>query len=65
MTIEDVKETIDQIAVNLPMSYQNKQKLLEAVSLNDRYEILGALLGSRDRSDPYHQRSPAQGEIPY
>ena len=30
MTIEDVKETIDQIAVNLPMSYQNKQKLLEA-----------------------------------
>ena len=46
MTIEDVKETIDQIAVNLPMSYQNKQKLLEAVSLNDRYEILGALLGS-------------------
>ena len=46
MTIEDDKETIDQIAVNLPMSYQNKQKLLEAVSLNDRYEILGALLGS-------------------
>ena len=33
-------------AVNLPMAYQNKQKLLEAVSLNDRYEILGALLGS-------------------
>ena len=46
MVIEDVQETIDQIAVNLPMSYQNKQKLLEAVSLNDRYEILGALLGS-------------------
>ena len=46
MNIEDVQETIDQIAVNLPMAYQNKQKLLEAVSLNDRYEILGALLGS-------------------
>ena len=46
LNIEDVQETIDQIAVNLPMAYQNKQKLLEAVSLNDRYEILGALLGS-------------------
>ena len=46
LNIEDVQDTIDQIAVNLPMAYQNKQKLLEAVSLNDRYEILGALLGS-------------------
>ena len=28
------------------MFYEEKQKLLEAVALNDRYEILGALLGS-------------------
>ena len=30
--------------MNLSLSYQNRQKLLEAVSLRDRYELLGAIL---------------------
>ncbi len=36
--------TGEQIAVNIPLSYQNKQKLLEALTLEERYEVLGAIL---------------------
>ena len=46
MNIKDLEELIDQISVNLPLSWQNKQKLLEAVSLEERYELLGAILTS-------------------
>ena len=35
---------MEQISVNLSLSYQNRQKILEAVSLRDRYELLGAIL---------------------
>ncbi|MCD8153866.1 MAG: endopeptidase La [Clostridiales bacterium] len=44
--MEDVEGMIDQIAVHLPMSWKNQQKFLEAVSLRDRYEVLGAILAS-------------------
>ena len=44
--IQDIEELISQIAVNLPLSYQNKQKLLEAVTLEEQYEVLGAILTS-------------------
>lgn len=43
---ENVEELMEQISVNIPLSYQNKQKILEAVSLQDRYEILGAILSN-------------------
>ena len=46
MNIKDLEELIDQISVNLPLSWQNKQKLLEAISLEERYELLGAILTS-------------------
>lgn len=46
LNIEDVEELVGQIAVNLPLSYQNKQKILEAISLEDRYEVLGAIISS-------------------
>ena len=29
-----------------PLSYQNKQKILEALTLEERYEVLGAILGN-------------------
>jgi len=35
---------MDLIANNLPVPYQEKQKILEAVTLTDRYEVLVALL---------------------
>ena len=44
--MENLEGLMEQISVNLPLSYQNKQRLLEAVSLKEQYEVLGALLGS-------------------
>ena len=44
LELTDVEKVIDQIAVNLPMKYEDKQKILEAVSLEDRYEVLGLIL---------------------
>ena len=44
LELNDVEKVIDQIAVNLPMKYEDKQKILEAVSLEDRYEVLGMIL---------------------
>ena len=46
LNIESLEELIEQIAVNIPLSYQNKQKILEALTLEERYEVLGGILGS-------------------
>lgn len=46
LNLQDIEELISQIAVNLPLSYQNKQKILEAVTLEEQYEVLGAILTS-------------------
>lgn len=43
-TITDLEKLMDQIANNLPVSYEEKQKILEAVSLTERYEVLMVLL---------------------
>ena len=44
--ITDFTEAMDQIAINLPLSYDRRQKLLEAVKLSDRYELLGEILAN-------------------
>ena len=44
LNIENLKELLTQISVNVPLTYQNKQKILEAVTLENRYEVLGAIL---------------------
>ena len=46
LNIDNVEELGEQIAVNIPLSYQNKQKILEALTLEERYEVLGAILGN-------------------
>ena len=46
LNIANVEELVEQIAVNIPLSYQNKQKILEALTLEERYEVLGAILGN-------------------
>ena len=46
LNIENIEELVEQIAVNLPLSYQNKQKILEALTLEERYEVLGAILSN-------------------
>ena len=46
LNIDEIEELVEQIAVNLPLSYQNKQKILEALTLEERYEVLGAILSN-------------------
>ena len=46
LNIDNVEELVEQIAVNIPLSYQNKPKILEALTLEERYEVLGAILGN-------------------
>ena len=40
----DLQKMVDQIAVNIPVFYEEKQKLLEAVDLTERFEQLSVLL---------------------
>ena len=40
----DLEKLMDQLANNLPVRYEEKQKILEAVSSTERYEVLMALL---------------------
>ncbi len=44
--LTDFMEAMDQIAINLPLSYDRRQKLLEAVKLSERYELLGEILSN-------------------
>lgn len=44
MGITDFAEAMDQIAVNLPLSYERRQKLLEAVKYSAKFELLGEIL---------------------
>ena len=46
MNITELEELIPQISVNVPLTYQNKQKILEAVSLENHYEVLDAILNN-------------------
>ncbi len=40
----DLEKLMTQVMVNLPLAFEDKQKLLEAVSLSDRYELLCLLM---------------------
>lgn len=40
----DLEKLMDMLANNLPFRYEEKQKMLEAVSLTERYEVLMELL---------------------
>lgn len=44
MELRDLESLTDQIAVNLPVFYEDKQKLLEAVDLYERFELLCVML---------------------
>lgn len=44
LELEDLKKLVDQIAINLPLRYEDKQKMLEAIQLEERYERLCVIL---------------------
>ena len=41
---EKLSKLVTDIAVNLPLYYEEKQKILEAADLAERYELLGVIL---------------------
>ena len=46
LEINEITELMSQVSVNLPLTYQNKQKILEAISLEEQYEVLGVILSN-------------------
>lgn len=40
----ELEKLMSQVIINLPLFYEDKQKLLEAVNLSDRYELLCLLM---------------------
>ena len=46
LDIENLTNLMQSIAVNLPLTWQNRQHFLETVSLQDQYELLGVLLNN-------------------
>lgn len=46
LNIESLEKLVDQISINLPLYYEDKQRLLEAVELEQRYETLCIIIGN-------------------
>lgn len=44
MEIKDLQKFMDQLNINMPFDYEEKQKFLEANTLTERYELMGHLL---------------------
>lgn len=46
MESQDVEQMVDQISINIPLAYEQRQKLLETIDLSERYELLGIILSN-------------------
>ncbi len=46
ITIDDLEALVNQISIHLSLEYTDKQKILEAVRLEERYELLGVILNN-------------------
>lgn len=46
LEINRVDRLVDQIAVHIPMTWEQRQKILEAVQLDERYELLGVIMSN-------------------
>ena len=46
MELVELDRLVDQIAINIPLYYEEKQKILEAAQLYDRYELLCVMLSN-------------------
>jgi len=52
--IDDVEKLVDQIAINLPLQYDQKQRILEAITVSERYELLGVLMSNEIEVSKIH-----------
>ena len=46
MEIDDLADTLSQISINLPLPYEKRQLILEALTVEEQYETLGMLLAN-------------------
>ena len=46
MESETINKTLQQIAIHVPMKYEDRQKILEAELLDERYEVIGSILSN-------------------
>ena len=46
LEISDVEKLVDQIAINLPMTYEQRQKVLDALEIRDRCEAVCVIIGN-------------------
>lgn len=46
LEIDDIADLVDHIAVNIPLTFQQRQQILESTSFSERYEILGVILSN-------------------
>lgn len=42
----ELGELLDQLAINMPLSFENKQKVLSAVELEERFDVLSGILAN-------------------
>ena len=61
LDIEEIERLVDQICINLPLGFEQRQQLLEAVSLNDRYELLGVIMSNE--IEIMHLRTEIQNKV--
>ena len=43
---EDLEKLLDQIGINLPLPVEKKQKILEAITLQERFDVISVLLAN-------------------
>ena len=61
MEANDISKMMDQVAINLPLSYEQRQQILEAVTLIERYDAIGVLL--TNETDIYRIRRELQDKV--
>ena len=61
LEMDDLEKMVDQIVINLPLPYEQRQKLLEAVTISERYELLGIMMANE--IEIMQIRSEIQGKI--
>ena len=61
LDIEEIERLVDQICINFPLGFEQRQQLLEAVSMNDRYELLGVIMSNE--IEIMHLRTEIQNKV--
>ena len=61
MEANDINKMMDQVAIDLPLSYEQRQQILEAVTLIERYDAIGVLL--TNETDIYRIRRELQDKV--